>query len=87
MSPRLEKPLDGQVQGIGAIEGENKVVAVLTMEEPIEPAAAFGEQCARLDGLAIRAPAGAGAQIGGIAGHRFQNLLGLGEAGGRVVKI
>ena len=84
---RMEKPLDGQVQGIGAIERENKMVAVFTMEKPVEPAAAFGEQRAGLDGLAIRAAAGAGAEIGGVADHRFQNLLGLGEAGGGVVEI
>jgi hypothetical protein len=82
-----EKAFDGQIQGVGAVEGEDEVVGVLAIEEAIEALAALGEEVAGFEGLGVCASSRAGANLGGVLGHRFMDGGRLWEAGGGVVEV
>ena len=67
-------PLMARFSAVGAVEGEDEVVGVFAVEEIIErDAAAFADQLTGFDRLVIGAPAGAGAEFGGVAGHGIQD--------------
>ena len=63
------------------------MVGVLAVEERVEALAALGDELAGFDGLGVGAAAGAGAELGGVAGHRVEHRPRLGEAGGGVVEV
>ena len=79
--------LDGVVERIGTIEGEDKVLGILAVEECAQASAAFGQDRGRGLGFAIRAPAGRGADIGGVSLHCFEHGRRLGKARGRVIHV
>lgn len=83
----IDESLDGQVQRVGAIEGEDKMLASLAVEKSAQAPAAFAEQFPGFDGLAISPASGTGADLRGVADHGFGHLRGLGEAGRGVIHV
>jgi hypothetical protein len=82
-----EHALDGEVQGVGAIEREDEMIGILAVEERVKPLAAGADHfCGGLR-LGIRPAAGGGADLRGIVDHRLEHFGRLGKTGGGVVAV
>ena len=83
----LNNAFDCDVKCIGAVECEDDVVGVLSVDEVVESFATLLEELAGLYGFGVRASAGGGAELSGVMDQRFLNLCGFGEGGGSVVHV
>jgi hypothetical protein len=61
--------------------------ALFAVEEAAKPLSALLDQFAGLNGFAITATAGAGAQVRRVAVHRLEHFPRFGIARGRVIEI
>ena len=84
---RLDRALDRDVQGVGAIQGEDPAFGVLAVEEPVERVPRLVERPLRLGRHPVPRAAGVGQLGAGELVEREVDRLGLREAGGRVVEV
>ena len=84
---RLDRPLDGQVQPIGAVEREDPALGALPLEELVEGVPAVVEDPLRGQGHPVARPTGVGQGRPGKLVERLIDGLGLGEAGGGIVEV
>lgn len=82
-----EEAFDGGVEGVGGVEREDDVVGGLAVDEFADAFAAVGEDVAGFACFAVGAASGRGAVASLVGDHGFEDRIGLGEAGGRVVEI
>ena len=87
--PRLAAgdALDGEVQGVGAVEGEDQAAGVVDAQQAGQPVAYPGHQRLGLDRHAMAGAAGVGRRLVEKARHRRRHSRRLGEAGGGVVQV
>jgi len=83
----FEDALDGEVEGVGAVEGEDDVVGRGGVDELADGGAAIGEHAGGFDGFSVSSAAGRCAELGEVARDGGEDAGRLGEGGGGVVEV